>query len=109
MKRYVVQTRDALENLVNLAIEKSVNFVVLAGDLYDGDWQDFGTGLFFVNQMGRLREAGIPVFGVHGNHDAASKITRSLPLPQNVFFFPTSAPETQQVDGLNVSDPRTEL
>ena len=78
-------TRDALENLVNLAIEKSVDFVVLAGDLYDGDWTDFGTGLFFVNQMGRLREAGIPVFGVYGNHDAASKITRSLPLPARRF------------------------
>ena len=55
-------TRRALENLVELAIRESVDFVVLAGDLYDGDWPDFDTGLFFVGQMHRLREAGIPVF-----------------------------------------------
>ena len=96
-------TRDALENLVDLAIEKSVDFVVLSGDLYDGDWRHFGTGQFFVGQMGRLREAGIPVFGVHGNHDAASKITHHLPLPENVYFFATSAAETQRVDGLDVA------
>ncbi len=98
-----VATRRALENLVEFAIRKSVDFVVLAGDLYDGDWPDFDTGLFFVYQMRRLREAGIPVFGVHGNHDAASKITRRLPLPENVYFFPTLTAETRLVDGLDVA------
>ena len=44
-------TRRALENLVSLAIEEDVDFVVLAGDLFDGDWPDFNTGLFFVRQM----------------------------------------------------------
>lgn len=96
-------TRRALENLVALAIRETVDFVVLAGDLYDGDWPDFDTGLFFVRQMGRLREAGIPVFGVHGNHDALSKLTRRLPLPENVYFFPTIAAETRRLDGLNVA------
>ncbi len=96
-------TRKALENLVELAIREAVDFVVIAGDLYDGDWPDFDTGLFFVGQMRRLREAGIPVFGVLGNHDAASKITRRLPLPDNVHFFSTAAPETKLVDGLEVA------
>jgi len=72
-------TRRALENLVAVAIREQVAFVVLAGDLYDGDWRDFHTGLFFVRQMTRLREAGIRVFGVFGNHDAANRITRTLP------------------------------
>jgi len=33
-------TRQALDNLVNFALEEKVNFVLVAGDLYDGDWQD---------------------------------------------------------------------
>ncbi len=39
-------TRGALENLVTLAIDRAVDFVVIAGDLYDGDWKDHNTGLF---------------------------------------------------------------
>ncbi len=96
-------TRKALQNLVDLAIREHVAFVVLAGDLYDGDWRDFDTGLFFVHQMSRLREAEIPVFGVQGNHDAASKITRSLRLPPNVYFFPTATAETRRLEHLDVA------
>jgi DNA repair exonuclease SbcCD nuclease subunit len=77
-------TRAALENLVALAIDRAVNFVVIAGDLYDGDWKDHNTGLFFVGRMHRLREAGIPVVMISGNHDAANKMTKSLRLPDNV-------------------------
>lgn len=80
-------TRRALERLVGLAVERRVDFVVIAGDLYDGDWRDFGTGLFFVGQMGRLNEAGIPAFVLYGNHDAESRITKRLPLPPNTRAF----------------------
>lgn len=96
-------SRRAFVNLVDLAIRHRVAFVVLAGDLYDGEWKDFDTGLFFANQMSRLREAGIPVFGVHGNHDAQSRITRSLRLPANVHFFSATAAETHRLDELNVA------
>jgi DNA repair exonuclease SbcCD nuclease subunit len=77
-------TRRALENLVDLALERRVEFVVIAGDVYDGDWKDHNTGLFFVAQMSRLREADTPVVLIHGNHDAASRMTRQLRLPDNV-------------------------
>lgn len=87
-------TRRALERLVGLAIERRVDFVVIAGDLYDGDWRDFGTGLFFVGQMGRLNEADIPAFILYGNHDAQSRITRRLLLPQNTRAFGAGKAET---------------
>ncbi|HFE38657.1 MAG TPA: DNA repair exonuclease [Gammaproteobacteria bacterium] len=96
-------TRRALDNLVQLAIEEAVAFVVLAGDLYDGDWRDYNTGLYFVAQMGRLREAGIRVFVVAGNHDAASQITRHLRLPDNVTMFSTDHPESVVLDDLGVA------
>lgn len=82
-------TRRAFENLVQLAIAENVAFVLIAGDLYDGDWRDYNTGLYLVYQMTRLREADIRAFIVSGNHDAANKMTRTLRLPDNVHVFPT--------------------
>lgn len=87
-------TREAFENLVSLAIDEEVSFAIIAGDLYDGDWKDYRTGLFFVKQMGRLSEAGISVFLLYGNHDAESQITRKLLLPSNVRIFSSKKPET---------------
>jgi len=96
-------TRRAFDNLVELAIDEEVAFVLLAGDLYDGDWKDYNTGLYFVERMGRLREAGIRVFMVAGNHDAASQITRHLRLPDNTTMLATRAPEQIIMEDLNVA------
>lgn len=96
-------TRRALENLVRLAVDEAVSFVVIAGDLYDGDWAAFQTGLFFVRQMTRLREAAIPVLVIAGNHDAANRMTKSLPLPDNVRLFGHRGPETAQLAEVGVA------
>jgi DNA repair exonuclease SbcCD nuclease subunit len=93
-ERIRTATRVAFDNLVSQAIEEQVAFVIIAGDLYDGDWRDYQTGLFFVRQMGRLAQAGIPVFLLYGNHDAESQITRRLVLPPNVRVFSARRPET---------------
>ena len=81
-------SRAAFRNLIDTAINERVAFVLIAGDLYDGDWQDWRTGLFFVEQVSRLAAAGIPLIMVAGNHDAASVITRHLRLPEHVTLFP---------------------
>lgn len=96
-------TREAFELLVGRAIAEQVAFLIIAGDLYDGDWRDYRTGLFFAAQMGRLNEAGIPVFVLHGNHDAQSQITRRLDLPANVRVFGSRAPETFRLDEIDVA------
>ncbi len=96
-------TRRALEKLVLLATEEQVDFVLIAGDLYDGDWKDHSTGLFFVRQMGRLREAGIPVYINYGNHDAVSKITKHLRMPENVHVFSAKQPETMHLENVGVA------
>jgi DNA repair exonuclease SbcCD nuclease subunit len=95
--------RQALENLVQLAIDEQVQFLLIAGDLYDGDWKDFRTGLFFVAQMVRLRDAGIPVFLIAGNHDAANKMTKTLDLPGNVRMFSEKRAHTLTLDELGIA------
>ena len=96
-------TRQALANLVELAIAEQVAFVLFAGDLYDGDWRDYNTGLFFATQMIKLREAGIPVFLIAGNHDAASQVTRYLRLPENVTMFSVQSPQTVYLEAFDVA------
>lgn len=100
-------TRRALENLVDLAIREQVDFVVIAGDLYDGDWRDHNTGLFFVRQAAKLIRQGIPLYVIRGNHDAASVLTQSLPLPKNPDGTPillsSKRAETVRLESLGVS------
>ena len=96
-------TRSALDALVTRTIEEGAAFLVISGDLYDGNWRDYQTGLFFIRQMGRLRSAGIPVYLIQGNHDAQSVITRSLTLPENVTMFSHKRPETHRIEKLGVA------
>jgi len=96
-------TRKALINLVNVACQEAVDFILLAGDLYDVDWKDYNTGLFFNQQMTKLREANIPVYIVLGNHDAGNSITKELRLPENVTRFSTTEPETFVLEHLSVA------
>ena len=96
-------TRRALENMVDLAIAEDVTFVLIAGDLYDGEWKDYNTGLYFISQMSKLREAHIPVYIVAGNHDAQSKITKTLRLPEGVRLFTDEKPETFILDNVGVA------
>lgn len=96
-------TRRAFDNLIDLAIEEQVAFVLLAGDIYDGDWKDYNTGLFFIDRISRLRKADIRVFMVSGNHDAASQISKSLHLPDNVHLFSAKHSETITLEALEVA------
>ena len=95
--------RTAFEALIDRAIHDQVDFFVIAGDLYDGTWRDYKTGLYFAEQMGRLNQAGIPVFVLHGNHDAESQITKPLNLPENVRVFSARKAQTFQLHTLSVA------
>jgi len=96
-------TRAAFNNLVELAIEEKVAFVLLAGDLYDGTWQDFSTAIFLAKKLGELDRAGIRVFGVLGNHDAQSKLTKALEKPKNLTLFPANKPQTEVLVDIDVA------
>lgn len=93
-------TRRALTNLVDLVLDRQADLLVIAGDLYDGSWHDFSTGQFFIEQMIKLHDEGIPVVIASGNHDAASEITRSLTLPPGVHMLATDKPESIVFDDL---------
>jgi DNA repair protein SbcD/Mre11 len=93
-------TRKAFHNLVELCLKEKADALLLCGDIFDGDWKDFSTGLFFVKQLERLRP--MPVFVVRGNHDAVSEVTRQLTLPAHVHEFSEDQAETRTVGELAV-------
>jgi DNA repair protein SbcD/Mre11 len=96
-------TRRAFSNLITLCLEEGADLLLLAGDLFDDDWRDYGSGLFFANELKRLREAGVRVVWVRGNHDAASKITRYLKLGEHVRELSVKRPETAIFDDLGIA------
>jgi hypothetical protein len=96
-------TRTALRTLVADAIEREVHLVVIAGDLYDGTWRDYNTGLFVISQLAELHDAHIPVAVVLGNHDAESQLTRRLRLPPNTTLLSSSKSDTHVYRELDVA------
>ena len=87
-------TRRSFIQVIDLALEREAEFLLIAGDIFDGDWQDYNSGLFFANQLRRLADAGVRVYIVRGNHDALSRISKTVSLPRNVHVFKASRPET---------------
>ena len=60
---------DAFDDLVQLTIDRRAEFLLLAGDVYDGADRGVRAQLRFLRGMKKLAFEGIPVFVVHGNHD----------------------------------------
>ena len=97
-QRFAEASRAAFTALVSRAIAEKVAFVVIAGDVYDGDWRDNTIGLYFNRELARLDRAKIGVFLLKGNHDAESVVTRSVTLPQSVRHFATDAPSSFRIE-----------
>lgn len=80
-------SRQVFVRIVDLCLDERVDALLLAGDLYDGDQTSMKTARFLTEQLGRLHAANIRVFIIRGNHDALSKITKELVLPDSVTVF----------------------
>ena len=102
-RRFASAGRRAFEDLVTHAIERGAAFMIVAGDVYDGDWADNTIGLFFARQVARLDRAGIPVVLVKGNHDAESVISRTITLPDSVRTYPATRADTHRLDACRVA------
>ncbi len=107
-------TRAAFSRTVDLAIEEDVDALLIAGDLYDGSQTSMKTAVFLATELARLDEKGIRTFLIRGNHDAMSRITRELTLPESVKTFSgraeavnveADAPFEVAIHGISFSNP----
>ncbi|WP_053365470.1 metallophosphoesterase family protein [Bacillus sp. FJAT-27245] len=87
LKRLRESTFAALKKIVDAAIANEVDFVVLAGDLYDGDDRSLKAQSRFRSEMERLSEKNIAVYAIHGNHDHLGGAWVKIAMPDNVHVF----------------------
>ncbi|EBF5174004.1 exonuclease SbcCD subunit D [Listeria monocytogenes] len=80
-------TFQSLERITTVAIKEAVDFVLIAGDIYDSEDQSVRAQARFAKEMKRLEAANIPVFMIHGNHDFIEKHKEKFALPSNVHVF----------------------
>ncbi|MEI7028109.1 metallophosphoesterase family protein [Paenibacillus sp. y28] len=83
-------TFRALVQLVDLAVKEQVDFIVIAGDVYDLSDRSLRAQLRFQQALQQLARAGIEVFVVHGNHDPEDGRRAELQWPETVHFFPSA-------------------
>lgn len=109
-------TRTTFSAIIDLCIDQSVDALLIAGDLYDGDQTSMKTARFLAGELSRLSKAGIRTFIIRGNHDAMSRVTKELVLPEAVRLF-GGTPDTMMIEravgdrpvavhGLSFANPR---
>jgi DNA repair protein SbcD/Mre11 len=96
-------TRRAFSNLIDLCLQSEAAVLLLAGDIFDGDCRDAGTGEFFLAELDRLREVGTRAVLVCGNHDAECAVMRDLSMPEHLHCLAARRPETLIFDELGVA------
>lgn len=86
--RFKELVNGAFDQLVQTAIDEQVDFVVLAGDIYDTAERDPGAQRRFLLGLRKLTKEDIRVFMVHGNHDPLTEHIKDGLLPEGVTVFP---------------------
>src|ERR1700737_1656326 len=88
-------TLVAFSRIVDLCLAESVQFVLLAGDLYEFNDRSVRARLALFRGLQRLEDSGIQSFIVHGNHDPLSSEDGMLKLPASTKVF---GPEWEEVE-----------
>ena len=96
-------TFSAFLKLIDYALRSKPDFVLIVGDIYDGEDRSLRAQLKFQEGMEKLNVAGIPVFISYGNHDHLSGNWTRFNLPPNVHAFDGEVGEARlNVNGLDV-------
>lgn len=84
---------EAYDRVIDAALAREVDFVVIAGDIFDSARTSYGDYLHFFEGLKRLGDAGIPAYLVTGNHDPYTSWQHDFfSLPDNAIMFPGDKP-----------------
>jgi exonuclease SbcD len=86
-----------LENIIEVAIEHKVDFVLFAGDNFHQNRPSLKMQRHFTEQMDRLNQKGIPVYLIFGNHDFYQPERYWFDFPENVHLFKSEEVETKNL------------
>lgn len=92
-----------LSNVVDIAIEANVDFIVIAGDLFDGSITNASLAAKFIEIMSPATEHKIHIYVLWGNHDAEGKHNLSFTDDEYLHFFPSNSPTTFMIKDKNIA------
>ncbi len=78
---------DAFERLCKIGIDQDIDFLLIAGDLYDSDSKNIYANKFFIKMCNELKDKGIDLYVLAGNHDPLNQQWDYFDLPDNVKIF----------------------
>ena len=97
-------TFRAFDAVIDICIREEVDFLLVAGDVYDGADRSLQAQLRFRDGLRKLHDADIRTYFVHGNHDPLDGWAHRLEWPEGVHQF---EPELKSVvfekDGVAVA------
>ncbi|MGR3434563.1 MAG: metallophosphoesterase family protein [Shimia sp.] len=90
--RLHLASRAVLSRIVDTAIDRRVDALVLAGDVFDGAEPDLAARAHLTAELARLARAGIPTVLIRGNHDALLDLDRHGPVGADVHLLDRDRP-----------------
>lgn len=93
-QRLVRAIPEAYDRVIQACLDNQVDFLLLAGDMFDTDKPSYAHQRHFLRGLERLQDAGIPVYMIPGNHDPYPNWHEvATSLPPNVHMAGSDAPE----------------
>ncbi|NBC03249.1 MAG: DNA repair exonuclease [Bacteroidetes bacterium] len=96
--RLIEESKNAFSRLIEHCVNEKVDFLLLAGDAFDSGSGNLTGQLRFLKGMNDLKEAGIPVYIICGNHDPLDQWSKHISLPDNVYRFPGESVERKRLE-----------
>ncbi|WP_075619908.1 metallophosphoesterase family protein [Paenisporosarcina indica] len=88
-------TFEAFQTIVQTAVKEKPDFILIVGDIYDGEDRSLRAQHKFQQGMETLHKHQIPVFLCHGNHDHLGGKWTRFQLPPNVHVFQSKTEKVQ--------------
>lgn len=86
-------TAETYDRIIRVALNRKVDFVVVAGDLFDTSRVSYGDYARMFDGLRKLDAAGIPAFLVTGNHDPFTSWARDVEaLPASTYLLGVRGP-----------------
>ncbi|MDR1290408.1 MAG: hypothetical protein LBK06_04320 [Planctomycetaceae bacterium] len=89
--RFFDVSRRAALRLFDKVLEESVDFLIISGDVFNASSSPPGLFVFLIEQIERLKKAGIAVYWAGAEFDSPEDMPISFAMPDNVHHFPCNS------------------
>ena len=97
-------TFKAFDSVIDLCIKQKADFLLVAGDVYDGTDRSLKAQIYFRDGLEQLSNAGVRSYVIHGNHDPLDGRIAKLKMPSEVSVFESKlTSETFEKEGKPVA------